>query len=67
MSADGSRLRTRCDYWVRGAEGVLREHTERFWMWPASRAGMISDLAEHGFALLPGGDDPAVLATALTQ
>ncbi|MEV1082448.1 class I SAM-dependent methyltransferase [Streptomyces sp. NPDC050211] len=66
MSADGSRLRTRCDYWVRGAEGVLREHTETFWMWPASRAAMISDLAQHGFALLPGRDDPAVLAMALT-
>ncbi|WP_229866328.1 class I SAM-dependent methyltransferase [Streptomyces spinoverrucosus] len=44
----------------------LREHTETFWMWPASRAAMISDLAEHGFALLPGGADPAVLAMTLT-
>ncbi|MGP4085143.1 class I SAM-dependent methyltransferase [Streptomyces sp. KR55] len=68
LSADRGRIHTRFDYWVRGAEGgVLQEHTETFWMWPASRAEIAGDLAEHGFVPLPGRDDPAVLALTLTQ
>ncbi|MFJ8107668.1 hypothetical protein [Streptomyces sp. NPDC096132] len=65
MSADGGRIRTRFDYWVCGAGSVLREHTETFWMWPSSRAEVIGELERHGFVLLPGRDDPAVLAVAL--
>ncbi|MFF7160757.1 class I SAM-dependent methyltransferase [Streptomyces sp. NPDC008086] len=65
MSAAGSRIRTRFDYRVRGAEGVLREHTETFWMWPAPRAEMVRDLAEHGFVPLPGRDEPTVLTLHL--
>ncbi|RPF30461.1 bifunctional 2-polyprenyl-6-hydroxyphenol methylase/3-demethylubiquinol 3-O-methyltransferase UbiG [Streptomyces sp. TLI_185] len=65
MSAAGNRIRTRADYWVRGAQGVLREHTETFWMWPASRARIIDDLARHAFAPLPGQHDPGVLAVTL--
>jgi hypothetical protein len=62
MSAAGYRIRTRVDYWVRGGQRVLREHTESFWMWPASRARISDDLARHGFVPLPGHDDPRVLA-----
>ncbi|MFD5281694.1 class I SAM-dependent methyltransferase [Streptomyces rubrogriseus] len=62
MSAAGYRIRTRVDYWVRGGRHVLREHTESFWMWPASRTRLIDDLARHGFAPLPGHGDPRVLA-----
>ncbi|MFJ1878405.1 class I SAM-dependent methyltransferase [Streptomyces chartreusis] len=65
MSADADRIRTRFDYWVRGARGVLREYTETFWMWPASRAEVIAELAGSGFVPLPRGADPAVLAVRL--
>ncbi|MGW2458001.1 class I SAM-dependent methyltransferase [Streptomyces sp. NPDC004457] len=65
MSTAGNRIHTRADYWVRSTEGVLREHTETFWMWPASRAQVIDDLKQHGFVPLPGHDDPAVLAVTL--
>ncbi|WP_329528387.1 class I SAM-dependent methyltransferase [Streptomyces sp. NBC_01462] len=65
MSAAGDRIRTRVDYWVRGAEGLLREHTETFWMWPASRSRMIDDLALDGFVPSPGHDDPGFLAVTL--
>jgi SAM-dependent methyltransferase len=65
MSTAGDRIRTRVDYWVRGVEGVLREHTETFWMWPASRSQMIDDLERYGFVPLPGHDDPAFLAVTL--
>ncbi|KOG75909.1 hypothetical protein ADK77_00180 [Streptomyces antibioticus] len=65
MSTAGNRIRTRVDYWVRGVEGVLREHSETFWMWPASRSQVIDDLERHGFVPLPGHDDPAVLAVTL--
>jgi hypothetical protein len=44
---------------------VLREHTETFWMWPASRSRMIDDLARHGFVPSPGHDDPGFLAVTL--
>ncbi len=33
LSAEAGRIRTRFDYWVRDGTGVLREHTETFWMW----------------------------------
>ncbi|WP_217136987.1 class I SAM-dependent methyltransferase [Streptomyces sp. AC558_RSS880] len=62
MSTAGYRIRTRVDYWVRSEQGVLREHTETFWMWPASRARISADLERHGFVPLPGHDDPRVLA-----
>jgi SAM-dependent methyltransferase len=65
MTPDGNRIRTRAHYWVRGARGVLRQQTETFWMWPASRHEMIDDLERHGFVPLPGHDDPAVLAATL--
>ncbi|WP_328890916.1 class I SAM-dependent methyltransferase [Streptomyces sp. NBC_00316] len=65
MSADGNRIRSRFDYWVCGAEGVLREHTETFWVWPTSRAEVIDGLKAHGFVPLPGRDDPTVLAVGL--
>ncbi|WP_399894351.1 class I SAM-dependent methyltransferase [Streptomyces sp. BBFR51] len=67
MSAVEGRIRTRCHYWVRGAEGLLREHTETFWMWPATRAEMLEDLTRHGFTPLPSRDDPAVLAMAHSE
>ncbi|MGP4052027.1 class I SAM-dependent methyltransferase [Streptomyces sp. 2A115] len=67
MSADEGRIRTRFGYWVRGSGGALREHIETFWMWPATRAEMISDLEEHGFTPLPGRTDPVVLAMTLRQ
>ncbi|MFD5625853.1 class I SAM-dependent methyltransferase [Streptomyces sp. NPDC127072] len=66
MAADGSRIRARFEYWVRERQRVLREHTETFWMWPASRAELTGSLAEYGFAPLPGRDDPAVLTMTLT-
>ncbi|MFG3297034.1 class I SAM-dependent methyltransferase [Streptomyces sp. NPDC048179] len=65
MSRAGDRIRTCVDYWVRSEEGVLREHTETFWMWPASRSALLGDLEQHGFVPLPGHDDPEVLAVAL--
>lgn len=65
MSAAADRIRTRFDYWVRGECGVLREYTETFWMWPASRAEVIGELAESGFVPLPERTDPAVLAVGL--
>ncbi|MFJ8630354.1 class I SAM-dependent methyltransferase [Streptomyces sp. NPDC093568] len=65
MSADADRIRTRFDYWVRGARGVLREYTETFWMWPASRAEVTGELAGSGFVPLPEGDEPAVLTVRL--
>ncbi|MEV7450216.1 class I SAM-dependent methyltransferase [Streptomyces nigra] len=62
MSAAGYRIHTRVDYWVRSGRHVLREHTESFWMWPASRARIVDDLVRHGFVPLTGHDDPRVLA-----
>ncbi|MGW1785438.1 class I SAM-dependent methyltransferase [Streptomyces sp. NPDC002143] len=67
-AADGNRIRTRFSYWVRGEGGVgdvLREHTETFWMWPASRAELIGELRGSGFAPLPERTDRAVLAVRL--
>lgn len=61
-SADGNRIRTRFDYWVRREGGVLRAHQETFWMWPASRATVVAELTGIGFAPLPDRTDPAVLA-----
>jgi len=66
-SAHLDRIRTRFDYWVRGERGVLREHTETFWMWPASRATLVAELAGSGFTPLPDRTDPAVLAVRLTR
>ncbi|AZQ32766.1 class I SAM-dependent methyltransferase [Streptomyces cyaneochromogenes] len=65
MSADADRIRTRFDYWVRGESGVLRAYTETFWMWPASRAEVLGELAQCGFVPLPERADPAVLAVRL--
>ncbi|MFD6193478.1 class I SAM-dependent methyltransferase [Streptomyces sp. NPDC060275] len=65
MAAVGGRVRTRCHYWVRGSQGLLREHTETFWMWPATRAELLGDLAGHGFVPLPSRADPGVLALSL--
>jgi len=65
MSAAGYRIRTRADYWVRDAEDVLRERTETFWMWPATRAQLTHELAAHGFAPLPGYDESELLAVTL--
>ncbi|SNX66485.1 methyltransferase family protein [Streptomyces sp. TLI_55] len=65
MSAVGYRIRTRADYWVRDAEDVLREHTETFWMWPATRAQLTRELAAHGFAPLPGYEKSELLAVRL--
>ncbi|MEV8427129.1 class I SAM-dependent methyltransferase [Streptomyces sp. HUAS 31] len=67
MSADADRIRTRFDYWVGGARGVLREYTETFWMWPASRTEVIAELAGSGFVPLPRRADPAVLAVRLAR
>lgn len=64
-SADLNRIRTRFDYWVRNEAGVLREHSETFWMWPASRTKVIGELERSGFAPLPERTDPAVLAVRL--
>ncbi|MGW2051751.1 class I SAM-dependent methyltransferase [Streptomyces sp. NPDC001858] len=63
--ADGDRIRTRFSYWVRdevGSGEVLREHTETFWLWPASRAQLIGELAESGFAPPTEDSDRTVLA-----
>ncbi|OPG11110.1 SAM-dependent methyltransferase [Streptomyces sp. GKU 895] len=65
MSAVGNRIRTRADYWVRDAEDVLREQTETFWMWPATRAQLTRELAAHGFAQLPGYEESELLAVTL--
>lgn len=67
MSADGGRIRARFDYWVHAERRVLREHTETFWMWPASRAEVIGELRPHGFAPLPERTDASVLALALRR
>ncbi|MFI6007522.1 class I SAM-dependent methyltransferase [Streptomyces sp. NPDC051243] len=67
MSADGDRIRTRFDYWVRGESGLLREYTETFRMWPASRAEVIGELLGSGFVPRPGRADPAVLAVRLRR
>ncbi|MFJ3671153.1 class I SAM-dependent methyltransferase [Streptomyces sp. NPDC090106] len=67
MSAAGHRIRTRVDYWVRQAEHVLREHTETFWMWPATRSRLAAELAPHGFVPLPGPGDPRLLAVTLPR
>ncbi|MFJ6087885.1 class I SAM-dependent methyltransferase [Streptomyces sp. NPDC092369] len=61
LSAEAGRIRTRCDYWVRDGTGVVREHTETFWMWPASREDVIEELAEHGLTRVPEAGDLAVL------
>ncbi|MEU9317253.1 class I SAM-dependent methyltransferase [Streptomyces sp. NPDC048295] len=65
MSAAGYRILARADYWVRGGEDVLREHTETFWMWPATRSRLIGELAPHGFAPLPGYEESELLAVTL--
>ncbi|SHI74676.1 hypothetical protein SAMN05444521_8422 [Streptomyces sp. 3214.6] len=65
LSAEGDRIRTRFDYWVRENGLLLREHTETFWMWPTSRTEMIKDLEAHGFVPQPTWEDPAVLAMTL--
>ncbi|MEU6008620.1 hypothetical protein [Streptomyces sp. NPDC047453] len=61
LSADAGRLRTRFDNRVRDVTGVLREHTETFWMWLASRDDIAAELAQHGFTAVPDAGDPAVL------
>ncbi|MDQ1051372.1 bifunctional 2-polyprenyl-6-hydroxyphenol methylase/3-demethylubiquinol 3-O-methyltransferase UbiG [Streptomyces sp. V4I2] len=65
LSAEGERIRTRFDYWVRESGLLLREHTETFWMWPSSRTAMIKDLEDHGFVPQPAWEDPTVLAMTL--
>ncbi|MGI5460771.1 methyltransferase [Streptomyces sp. CA-249302] len=67
MSPDVDRIRARFDYWVRGDGRVLRRHEETFWMWPASRAEMIAELAEAGFIALPERPDLSVLAVRLER
>ncbi|MEU1231397.1 class I SAM-dependent methyltransferase [Streptomyces sp. NPDC005828] len=67
LSAAGYRIRARADYWVKGAGGVLREHTETFWMWPATRERLLGELAPHGFAPLPGHEDSELLAVTLRR
>ncbi|MER5436713.1 class I SAM-dependent methyltransferase [Streptomyces sp. NPDC002588] len=64
-SADVNRIRTRFEYWVRGEGGVLRQHNETFWMWPASRTKVIGELEECGFSPLPERADASVLAVRL--
>ncbi|MER7688433.1 hypothetical protein [Streptomyces sp. NPDC097610] len=54
------RLRTRFDNRVRDVTGVLREHTETFWTWLASRDDIAAELAQHGFTPVPDAGDPAV-------
>lgn len=66
-SADADRILARFDYWVRGAGRVLRRHDETFWMWPASRAQIAAELAEHGFVPVPKRTDPTVLAVRLER
>ncbi|WP_225859519.1 class I SAM-dependent methyltransferase [Streptomyces albicerus] len=66
-SAAMNRIRARFDYWVRNEGGVLREHNETFWMWPASRTKVIGELEKSGFAPLPERADPAVLAVRLRR
>jgi hypothetical protein len=61
LSADAGRLRARFDNWVRDVTGVLREHIETFWMWPASRDDIAAELAQHGFTPGPDAGNPAVL------
>ncbi|MFD9293319.1 class I SAM-dependent methyltransferase [Streptomyces sp. NPDC060030] len=65
MSGAGDRIQTRFDYWVRAGAGVLRESTETFWMWPAWRAELVSDLAPYRFVPRTGVCDPDVLAMTL--
>jgi hypothetical protein len=65
LSAEGDRIRTRFDYWVRESGLMLREHTETFWMWPASRTEMTKDLEDHGIVPQPACEDPGVLAMTL--
>ncbi|MEU3792491.1 class I SAM-dependent methyltransferase [Streptomyces fructofermentans] len=67
MSAAGPRIRTRVEYWVRGTQGLLRQHTETFWMWPATRSDLTADLRRHGFTVSSAHHDPAVLAVTLRQ
>lgn len=59
--ADGHGL------WVRDEAGILRKHSETFWMWPASRTKVIEELEGSGFAPLPERADPAVPAVRLRQ
>lgn len=66
-SADVDRIRARFDYWVRDDGRVLRQHDETFWMWPATRAEMIAELEEYGFAALPERLDPSTLAVRLAR
>ncbi|MEU4657779.1 class I SAM-dependent methyltransferase [Streptomyces sp. NPDC023723] len=65
MSAVGDRIRARVDYRVRARGSVLREHTETFWMWPASRSALVRDLEHHGFVPSPRPTDAAVLEMTL--
>ncbi|WP_189316670.1 class I SAM-dependent methyltransferase [Streptomyces brasiliensis] len=67
MSADGARIRTRFDYWVCAGRHLLREHTETFWMWPASRAEVIDELRPQGFLPWPDRTDASVLALTLDR
>ncbi|MFJ4833713.1 class I SAM-dependent methyltransferase [Streptomyces sp. NPDC088747] len=67
MSAAGPRIRTRVDYWVRGTHGLLRQHTETFWMWPATRSDLVADLERYGLTVSSARQDPAVLAMTLRQ
>jgi SAM-dependent methyltransferase len=67
LSAVGDRIRTRVDYRVRAGGRMLREHTETFWMWPASRSALVRDLERHGFTPSPRPTDPAVLAMTLRR
>lgn len=60
LPADASRLQARFGNWVWDVTGVLREYTEALWLWPA-RGEIAVELAQHGFAPLPGAGDPAVL------
>ncbi|ROQ60169.1 methyltransferase family protein [Streptomyces sp. 840.1] len=65
MSAVGGRIRARAHYWVRAQGCMLQEHTETFWMWPASRSALVRDLERHGFTPSSGPTDAAVLAMTL--
>jgi hypothetical protein len=66
-SSDANRIRTRFDYWVRGEGGVLREHSETFWMWPAPRTQVVAELREPGFTPLPERAHPGVPGVRLER
>ncbi|MDT6985324.1 class I SAM-dependent methyltransferase [Streptomyces lusitanus] len=67
MSPAGDRIRARFDYWVRGGRAAPRCHSETFWMWPGTRADILTDLRRHGFDALPPHHDSAVLAAVKRQ